>query len=309
MRFEEIVGQERAKQRIDFYCDAYVAGEPFPSIMLSGQKGNGKTEIARATSLRLKDLSKGGEKRAMEVNCAAIKNLKQFWNSVIIPNVNDSDVTLFMDEASELPLDMTMALLTITNPNVEGKNSFTYDDYTVDFDLRRQTFLFATTEPQQVFHALMNRCRRIDLEPYSYGELSQITRKHCPKVQFSKDVLENLTPCLRGNARLTVMMAKDIKSYLAPLKRHHFTMDDWAAFSKRLDVLPLGLSRNEVAVLRILQSRKDTSLTRLAASLGLTPQSVRQDCELYLMACGLMEITTGGRNITPQGQEILAKIN
>jgi Holliday junction resolvasome RuvABC ATP-dependent DNA helicase subunit len=307
MTFEQIIGQNKAKERAQFYFDAYSAGEVFPMSVFLGQRGNGKTELAHAVGLKLKDLS-GGIKKPMECGGGSIKNLKQFWNSVIIPNVSDRDVTIFIDESHKLPEDVTAMLLTATNPNAENKNSYTYMDYTVDFDLRRQTFLFATTEPQKMFHALLNRCRRIDLEPYSHADLAKIAKKHCPQVKFERGVMDEITPTLRGNARTTVLMARDLRSYLAPTKRDTFTQEDWQKFSKRLDVLPLGLTRSEVAVLRILQSRKDTSLTRLAASLGRSVQEVRQDCELFLLGSGLMEITTGGRNITPQGQEILAKI-
>lgn len=307
MKWNDIVGQEKGKNKIEFYFDAYNAGEPFPNLMLCGQKGNGKTAIMQSATLKLTELS-GGVKRGMLINASAVKNLKQFWNSVVIPVVNDKDVTLCVDEASELPTDVTMALLTMINPNKENKNTFVYDDYSVDIDMRRQTFLFATTEPQSVFHALMNRCTRVDLEPYSTEDLAKILKKHAPKVSFERGVLEALTPTLRGNARITVLTARNILSYLAPLRKTDFNLKDWDKFSKRLDVLPLGLSRNEVAVLRIIGSRKDSSLTRLAASLGMTPQAVRQDCELYLLSQGLMEITTGGRNITPRGQEILAAV-
>jgi Holliday junction resolvasome RuvABC ATP-dependent DNA helicase subunit len=311
MRFSELVGQERTKSKINFFLEASEVGEPFPTSMLTGSKGYGKTAILEATATELKEQAakKGVEKRGMIVNAAGIKNLKSFFSSVVIPVVNDRDVTLCIDECSELPNDVTMALLTMTNPNAEHRNSFTYADYTVDVDLRRQTFLFATTEPQEVFPPLMNRCERFDLEPYSFDELGKILKKHAPDVKFDKHVLEQFAPTLRTNARTTVLMARKVKAFLAPQHRHNFTMADWQALSKRLDILPLGLSRHELQVLRILGSRRDSSLTRLAASLGMTPQAVRQDCELYLLSAGLMEISTGGRNISPKGQELLKQID
>ncbi len=308
MKLNDMIGQDRAKSKLDFFFRAVAAGEAFPTTIITGQKGNGKTEMMTATASKLKEIYKAGEKRGQLVNAGAIKNMKQFWNSIVIPVINDRDVTLCVDECHKLPKDVTTALLTMTNPNESNQNSFTYEDYTVDINLKRQTFLFATTEPHEVFHALINRCERIALEPYTLEELAKILKKHASNVKFSKGVFEAVSPTLRGNARTTVLTARKINSYAAQARKDTFHMEDWGKLSQTLDILPLGLTRDELAVLRILQSRKDTSLTRLAATLGMTPQAVRQDCELYLLSSGLMEIATGGRNITPRGQDILNSI-
>lgn len=311
MKFNEIVGQTAAKDRIQFYIEAYRSGQPFPSMIACGPRGNGKTELMQSTAVLLKETSEGQAKRAMEVNCAGIKNLKAFWNSVIIPNVNDKDVTLFLDEAHKLPHDVTAALLTMTNPNVHNRNSYTYDDFTVDIDLYRQTFLYATTEPQKVFHALLNRCRRIDLEDYTFPELGTILKRNAPGISISPSLLnDEIAPVLRGNAREGTLLAKDIMSYLSPTKRNHFTFDDWEQLKKRLNINPLGLTPLEIKLLRTLAERQSASLTRLGAVMMMTPDSVRKDIETHLLRCNLIEIGQGsGRSLTPKGHEYVKQYN
>jgi Holliday junction resolvasome RuvABC ATP-dependent DNA helicase subunit len=307
MKWNEIVGQERAKARLDFHYQAAVTGEALPSFMLCGPRGFGKTCIGEAFGLRVKEATEG-VKRFFTLNCASVKNLKQFWNSIVVPVINDRDVTILFDEASELPMDVTMALLTMINPNPQNRNQYTYDDMTIDVDLKRQTFMFATTEPHKIFHALMNRCRRIDLEEYSCENLNVILKRNAKDITFGAHVLDQVSPTLRGNARQAVMMAQDIRTYLAPLKQTSFKMEDWSKLSLQLDILPLGVNRLELQVLRVLEQRKDCSLTRIAATLGMTPASVQKDLELYLQKRGLMEITTNGRNLTAQGYEYLKVI-
>ena len=41
------------------------------------------------------------------------------------------------DECSELPKDVTMALLTILNPNKDNKNTFDYEGYSFEIDFKR----------------------------------------------------------------------------------------------------------------------------------------------------------------------------
>ena len=169
--FAGIIGQKKAKRRLKFYLKGYDASGVCPHLMFIAPKGCGKTLIAKAMAKVLwSDEDANKSKPFLEINCSTIKNVKQLFNQIFIPHVAHKECTILFDEASELPKDVTMALLTILNPNPENRTSFSYDDYTIDFDFSRHTFLFATTEAHQIFHALMDRCDRVDLEDYTLEE-------------------------------------------------------------------------------------------------------------------------------------------
>ena len=159
----DIVGQDKAKRKLTFFNRGYNATRIIPHLMFIAPKGCGKTTLAKAMGRNLKS-SEGKTKTFLELNCSTIKNVKQFFNQVVIPHVAHKECTILFDEASELPKDVTMALLTILNPNPENRTEFAYDDYVVDFNFRQHSFMFATTEAHKIFHALMDRCERIDLE-------------------------------------------------------------------------------------------------------------------------------------------------
>jgi len=304
MKIEEFVGQEESKKKLAFYTEAYLSGDIFPSIMTCAARGQGKTELMESLATMLREVT-NGQKKAMKVNASVIKSVKGFWNNVVLPSIHNRDVTLFIDEAHKLPKDVTGLLLTATDPK-SPINSVTYENYTVDFDLKRQTFVYATTEPQQVFHALMNRCKRLDLVDYNNIELGKILRLNAPGIQISDNLLhEDIASTLRCTGRQAVERAKEILSYLKPLHKHNFSYDDWDKLKSVLTIRPLGLTSMEHRALEIFNERPDCSLTRLAATLKMTTQAVRQDVEIFLLNQGLMEITTGGRNITPKGQEYL----
>ena len=276
--------------------------------MFTAPRGCGKTTMATAMAKNLTDKD-GAPKPLITLNCSTIKNLKQFFNMFVIPYMNDRDATILFDESSELPKDVTMALLTILNPNKDNRNSFSFEEYTVDFDFTMQSFMFATTEAQSIFHALMDRCERLDLEEYTYDELGRIVAVNYPEGEFEKDLLGEIATVLRGNARQAQKMANNIKAYLASKKRDKFTAADWAALKYALGILPLGLSRIELQVLRILSKSKECSLTNLSAKTGLTPECLRRDFEMYLQKHSLMEITTNGRTITSAGQKYLKELD
>ena len=308
-RFDGLIGQVKAKRKLDFYIDSYEKAGLIPNLLFTAPKGCGKTMMATALA---KELIKDGEskpKRFIEVNCSTLKNVKKFFDELVIPHLHDRDVTILFDEASEIPQDVEMAMLTILNPNPSNRTSFSYDEYTVDFDFRRQTFMFATSEPHRVFHALKDRLDRIDLESYNYEELGEIVRINLPDVVFDKGLLGEIAMVLRGNARAAQKMAIKIQMWLDARVRYNFVSEDWKNLMYTLGIAPLGLRAKEIEILRVLRDSRDCSLTRLGSKTGMTPEALRRDYELYLMNQDLMEISTSGRNITPEGKDYLKELD
>jgi Holliday junction resolvasome RuvABC ATP-dependent DNA helicase subunit len=274
--------------------------------MFIAPKGCGKTMMAKAMGKNLTQRDDPDKpKTFLEINCSTIKSVKQLFNQIIIPHVNQKECTVLFDEASELPKDVTMALLTILNPNATNRTSFSIEDYVCDFDFSQQSFIFATTEAQHIFHALMDRCERVDLEEYTYDELGQIVRRVLPKVNFEQMALKRVAGVLRGNARAAQKMATNIQAHLAAKSSNYFGMGDWGYLEHHLGILPLGLSPIELQVLNFLDKRKNCSLTYLAAKTGLTKSCLQRDFEMYLQKHNLMEITTEGRGITAKGKKYL----
>jgi Holliday junction resolvasome RuvABC ATP-dependent DNA helicase subunit len=314
--FESVVGQEELKKKLSFYLRAYPETHIFPNTMLCASKGQGKSLVCREIAKQLIAYGDDGKplmkedgitfkkKTFLEINASTIKSVRQFVNSVLIPNV-DRATTIFFDEASEIKKDLTMSLLTILNPCQQNKNTFVFDEQVIDIDFRRTTFLFATSESHNVFGPLMDRLNRVNLQHYTGEDLQNIVQKSAPEVSFKDGILEKIATVVRGNARMCVKMANDIRTYL----RHKtvFGTNEWNDLSGILSIKPLGLSSVEIDLLHFLQSRPDgSSLTNLAARSGLSTEAVRRDYESFLQYCGLMAITPGkGRQLTKQGYDYL----
>ena len=299
--FPDIIGQDNAKRVLDFFCNGFKQTSIMPHLMFVAPKGCGKTTMAKATARRLKSIN--NDKRYFEINCSTIKNVKQFFNQLVIPYMQDRDATILFDECSEIPKDVSMALLTILNPNPDNQTSFTLEDYTVDFDFRRLSFMFATTETQSVFHALMDRLERVDLEEYTLDEMGKIVKLNLD-LDIEPKALEDIASVLRGNARAAQKMAQKIDSYCQQNHIKRFAYSDWHKLSKILSIYPLGLNTTEI----LLKDNKDCSLTNLSAKTGISKQAVQRDFEIYLQKHSLMDITTAGRNITAKGMEYLKKL-
>jgi Holliday junction resolvasome RuvABC ATP-dependent DNA helicase subunit len=239
------------------------------------------------------------------VNCSTIKNVKGFFNQIMLPYVYDKDVTIIFDEASELPRDVTMALLTILNPNPNNQNEFAFEDGTYTFRFNQNSFIFCTTEAQKMFHALLDRLYRIDMQDYSYIDLGKIIQGNLKikNQSIQENILNEVSSVCRGNARQAQSMANQISGYLAGKKSNELTSDGWNDIKTKLSIYPLGLSEIELNVIKILKEFGEVRLTNLSAKTNLTKDMLQKNVEMYLMRNSLIEIRPTGRALTKKGHE------
>ena len=297
--YSEIIGQDKVKKKLNFLLEGYKKTKILPHLLFVAPRGCGKTLIAQKTA----DIMK--RDKTILVNCSTIKNVKQFLNQIMLPYVYNKDAVIIFDEASELPRDVTMALLTILNPNQNNSNEFTFDEGTYSFHFNLNSFIFCTTEAQKMFHALLDRLYRVDLEDYSYIDLGKIINSNLKlKDQFiSEEIINEVASVCRGNARQAQSMANQISSYLASKKSNELTRTGWNEIKDSLSIYPLGLTELELNVLKILKEHGEVRLTNLSAKTNLTKDMLQRNVELYLIRHSLIEVRPTGRALTKKGHE------
>lgn len=318
--FPDVVGQESAKKQLEFYLKGYHATQTLQTLFFAGCKGSGKSLLARETAKQLylydenkqvvlkEDGVTPKKKTFIEVNASTLKSVSVFVNSYFIPHIVDKSVTLFLDEVHGLKKEITNFLLTILNPNPFNRNSFTLDDYTIDIDFTRQTFLLASSEPHLVFSPLLDRMTTISLAAYSNPDLAKILQKSAPDISFVDNVVDDIAPTLRASARCAVKMADNVRTYLCG--RKEFGKGDWTELKSALSILPYGISPVELSLLRIMRSNLNgSSLTNLAAKTSLSREAIMREYESYIQRLNFMRIEAGkGRTITPAGLEFLKSV-
>ena len=297
--FDNLIGQDHIKKSLQFYVEGSQRGGAVPPLLLTGARGLGKTEYAR-------QMAKGLGKPLLELNCSTIKNNTQFFEQVFVPVVMNNEITLLFDECHALPKDLQNAFLTVFNVEKGTRKHFEWDGSSMEFNFIKQTYLFATTEPDKIFTPLKDRFEEIDFRPYTCNELGDILKLRADWVSFEGNVIDMIGETLRGNARSAVKRAKQICLFCETKNISKFGAKEWKELCDTLGITPNGLSNSEIQVLSILKERGPSTLAMLSAVTGISRSALQRDVEMHLLRKGFMKIN-GNREITGDGRRALEK--
>lgn len=307
--FEGLIGQAKAKQELGFYLDNHHnSGAILPHLLFTGQKGDGKTMLAKKVARNMPDPENPDKKHKAfyNINGSSIENLRTFLEDYVTKAQGASQYfTFFIDEAHDLPKKVQTALLTILEPNKMRVNRFVFQDIEYTFDFHKITFIFATTDEDKLDPALKDRLVNISLKQYDRKELAEIIKLVVDGAcEFEGGVLEDLAIYVRRNGRAADRMATNILALGCPIfkKAHSKKLKD------KLGMLPYGLEEIEMDTLRTLDDCGELSLGQLASRIGRPAKTTQKGVEPYLLALGLMEID-GKRRISAKGRELRQQID
>jgi len=307
--FKGIVGQTNVKNYLSFQLNGFNSSGFFPPVLLTSKRGAGKTEIARRIKSNLINKETNKPKKFIEINGSSLKNADAFVDRAIIP-YKDEQVTYFIDECHGMDKTVKNFLLSVLDIKNERKTSFIHNEIELHFDHCKQTFLFATTDPQALSPAFKTRCKQVDLEPYKCEEIAEIIVNSCAKFNISieEDIQNDVASVARNTPRTAISLVDDIRQFCSIEKCDTIDRRKWNKFVNYLNIKPLGMSNSEVNVLKLLKQNGEMSLTAIANSLSLPKATVMGNVEPFLTEAGLIKINAK-RHITSKGLDVIKNID
>jgi len=316
--FTQAIGQTRFKKMIRRRLLAYKKTSFMPNLFIGGSSGDGKTYLARLLAKAMHEIDKEKKRDSgltladgdihygkgyRKVNCGTIKNARDLFEGIILPDVEGKRVTVHFDECHELPNKVVGSLLSILEPTPKRFNVVKYEDYSFEFDFSKITFLFTTTEEQNVFPPLMDRLQKVALEAYSSEELGKIVQLACSDTKIPAKVLDEMVKHVRWNGRGAHKLGDEIRT----LELSSVNEKEWKEVKSDFDLLPRGLTRDEVAYLHILgENPKGLKVTTLANRLNKARPTI-QNMERYLVQANLITVDNH-RLLTKEGNAYIAKV-
>lgn len=283
-RWDDFVGQEQTKRRLDVHIKAAFAQKrPLDHTLLTGPPGMGKTTLAHLIAQELTDpileLIMPIDRRTL------IQALQTFQGGVV-----------FLDEIHAMTKRDQEILLPVLSKNA------IVDQRGRSFPLGWITVIGATTERDKIIAPLDDRFPiRPDFVPYTDDEMGRIVAGMARQMEL--DVPEEVLVQL---GRATGGIPRNAESLLAAYRDLLVSEPDGGSITSSevlalcgLDVDGLGMAHHRY--LKILADQGGRAGQKTVETLLRLPNPVLWEVERLLLEKGLIEFYPSGRELTAAG--------
>lgn len=296
-RLDDCVGQDAVREQLRIALDAAKArGEPLDHVLLDGPPGLGKTTLAHVIANEM------GRSIRLTSGPAITK---QGDVMMLLTQLETGDI-LFVDEIHRLNKAVEEFLYpAMEDFRVDYTTETGIGGRTVNFALRRFTFIGATTRAGMLSGALRDRFGLLfHLQFYSADELTRIVGKSAKLLKIAADQasLERLAARSRGTPRIVNRLLRRVRDYAEVRADGKLTP---AVVDAALDILQvdqLGLDVIDRAYLTALIKHYNggpAGIEALAATMGQERDTLEDVVEPFLLQIGFIIRTRQGRMARP----------
>ena len=169
------------------------------------------------------------------------------------------------------------------------------------------TFVFATTDAQELSAPFRSRCIELTLEPYSEQELRVILRDRATREGINADekAIKILASRSRGTPRTGIQLLRRVHT-IARMEQVPITARYTAEQLNEFRVYDNGFTQDDITYLRTLAlADAPVSLRTLGAVLNRDRAYVQEIIESFLLRKNFVIITGRGRVLTDIGKEFV----
>lgn len=271
--FENIVGQEAAKLSIqDWYTH-----ELTTPLLVWGPSGYGKSKFIKCLpNVKVVDTT--------QLRSDRVSSLIKF-----IKGADDGDI-LFFDETHSLQPKVLEGLYQIIDTG-----AYYEPDIDAMLPLPKVRMAFATNFINKLPEAFVNRCRLVELQPYSENELEEII--HQTYNSIDKNALKTIVRASKGVPRVALSLARSVcagaNNKTKVLKINAQAVQD--ILVSRFNINPeTGLSQKEFNIVQRVCAKGHLSTTAIANLLKVSVKDALTQYIQPLQASDWVAITPRG---------------
>jgi len=302
-RMEEMVGQREVYARLQIAIDAaMMREEPLGHILFDGPPGLGKTTFATCIPRNMGvsfQIASGATLKAPKDIVPYLTNAEQ-RSVLFIDEIHrmQKAVEEFLYPAMEdFRIDLTLG---------EGVNA-----RTLNMPLKPFTLIGATTRTGLLSAPLRDRFQmQQHLDFYTIDELSEIVRRNAGKlrVEIDESAAEEIAARSRGTPRLANNRLRWVRDYATSRAGGRITLAVAHDALEMLGVDRSGLDPQDRKYLETIArvfSGGPVGVESVAHTMNLSPDTLVDEVEPYLLRAGLVVRTPRGRRLTGAGFEHL----
>jgi len=259
-RFSEVVGQEEVTRTLR---NAVIAGQVAHAYLFSGERGIGKTSIARILARAVNCLHpEGGEPCNECANCKTILANRTLDILEIdgASNRGIDHIRRLREEVAFAPTDLKTKVYIIDEVHMLTNEAFNALLKTLEEPPPHVVFVFATTEPHKVPRTILSRCQAFDFRKIPQEKIAARLRQIAQQenIPIEDPALELIARKANGGMRDAIVMLEQAES---------FRQEGKITASSLLDMLGLVGREEHAAFLSAVESGDRRAVLELIDSL------------------------------------------
>jgi Holliday junction DNA helicase RuvB len=276
--FKDFVGNER----VVCILQTYLFARKTPNLLFSGPRSVGKTELAKRYAK-----AKGCHFVTLDKSSLTPAQFKR----ILLDLPAEQPILFFIDEVHALPPGTQDMLLTACEPSDRKITLFG-----TIFDLKRCSFIAATTNIGKLSQALQSRFVILEMEEYTESDIAEILMWKIPGASdilthsFLKDIakLSKLVP------RIAISGCEYVMALIESNPDYN-EIELLEELKKYFDCNDNGLTKQDLEYLKIVETLQPVSSSTLCAMLCVDKDTLENNVEPFLLRNKLIKRTNKGR--------------
>ncbi len=259
-RFSEVVGQEEVTRTLR---NAVVSGQVAHAYLFSGERGIGKTTVARILARAVNCLHpEGGEPCNECANCRTILANRTLDILEIdgASNRGIDHIRRLREEVAFSPTDLKTKVYIIDEVHMLTNEAFNALLKTLEEPPPHVVFIFATTEPHKVPRTILSRCQAFDFRKIPQEKIAVRLRQIAQQesIPIEDPALDLIARKANGGMRDAIVMLEQAGS---------FRQEEKITTDSLLDMLGLVGREEHTAFLKAIESGDRRAVLEMVDSL------------------------------------------
>ena len=299
----EVIGQRAVAERLAIALSAAKKrGEPLPHILFDGPPGLGKTTFATVLHNEL----------GVELNMTSGPALDKKMDVMpYLTNAAEGSI-LFIDEIHRLPSAVEEFIYPVMEDfRVDMVLGEGMSARTINLPLKKFTIIGATTRSGMLSGPLRDRFHLHEhLEFYDVEDLTRIVEVNAAKLRttITSEAAWELARRSRGTPRLANARLRWVRDFATARADGNIDLTIARDALAMQDIDVVGLDRQDrrylETLIRVFRGRP-TGVNSLAATMSVSPDTLEEEVEPYLLRCEFVIRTPQGRKPTHKAYQHL----
>lgn len=295
-----IIGQKKLVEQIDQLLKSINEEYFFPSILLIGPAGTGKTTISKIIYKAINNLLPS---KYISIPTGRMVDDPQLLKITLAKSGNKPTV-FFLDEVHTMK---PLVQETLYEP-MDKRIITTFGQSVVSVNLPPLCFIAATTNPGEILGPFRSRFLELVMEPYQVEDIFGMLYNFNYDIPVKEEAIWEIAKRSKNNPRVASQNINMISRFITQNNYKTLTLKYVEEAFDMWGIDDLGFKEVDWRYLNYLYNTLEAQgIQNIAGSISIDSKYIENTIEPYLIQNGIIIRTKSGRRLTPEGVKLIAE--